>query len=184
MNLGWIFAYLLLERLFELALSIRNRRRSLARGGREYSPGSFRALAVMHALFLLALAFEAYPWSVPIDSRTAVLLTCFALLQAGRYWCIWALGEQWNARIVVVPGAAPVRRGPYRFLRHPNYLVVTLEFLVIPLLMRAPVTLAVFSVANLLLLKRRIRLEEEVLMRETDYRQVFAMKGEPEEREG
>ncbi|NIQ94183.1 MAG: hypothetical protein GWN87_08215, partial [Desulfuromonadales bacterium] len=100
----------------------------------------------------------------------------FVLLQIGRYWCMWALGACWNTRIIVVPGSVPVRRGPYRFVRHPNYLLVTAEFLVLPLLLRAPVTLVVFFAANLMLLRRRVRLEETVLRRETEYSRVFAEK--------
>jgi methyltransferase len=86
-----------------------------------------------------------------------------------RYWCILTLGVFWNTRILVLPGAAAVRRGPYRFLRHPNYLVVTLEFALLPLLMRAPFTLVVFSLANLAVLRRRIRFEEQALREETDW---------------
>ncbi len=176
MNLWWLFAYLLLERLFELLLSNRNRKILLARGGREYHPDSCRALVVLHALFLLSLLLESYPWQIPLDQMTVVLLASFIMLQAGRYWCIWALGRYWNIRIIALPGSVPVRRGPYRILRHPNYLVVTLEFIVIPALMRAPITLGLFFIANLILLKRRIMLEEKVLRTETDYNQVFANK--------
>jgi methyltransferase len=125
---------------------------------------------------LISLALESYPWQVPPDLRTQLALACFILLQAGRYWCMWALGTHWNTRIIVVPGSVPIRRGPYRFLRHPNYLVVTLEFLVLPTLLHAPVTLVVFFTANLILLRQRIRLEEDVLQRETEYRAVFRDK--------
>ena len=75
--------------------------------------------------------------------------------------------------MVVVPGARLVRSGPYRFLRHPNYLVIVLEFLLFPLLMRAPATLVVFSLANLLVLRQRIRIEEEALRGATDYAKRF-----------
>ena len=86
---------------------------------------------------------------------------------------MWALGPYWNTRLIVVPGSVPRRRGPYRFMRHPNYLVVTLEFIIIPVLVRAPISMLIFSVANLILLRQRITLEEEVLRRETEYDQVF-----------
>ena len=117
----------------------------------------------LHASFLAALAVEGYPWRVPADGRTWACLGALAALMAGRYWCIASLGGHWNTRIVVVPGAPRVRRGPYRWLPHPNYLVVALEFLALPLLLRAPVTLAVFFPLNLLLLRQRIRLEERAL---------------------
>ena len=159
----WIFPVLAVQRLVELWLSRRNLRRLAARGGREFHPETFRDFAVLHSLFLLALLAESFPWRVPWDLRTQACLAAAGLLMAGRYWCIACLGECWNTRIVVVPGAPRVSQGPYRWLRHPNYLVVALEFLCLPLLLRSPLTLAVFFPLNLILLRRRIRLEEEAL---------------------
>jgi methyltransferase len=98
-------------------------------------------------------------WSRLSDACLATL----ALLQAGRWWCMAALGENWNVRIVVVPGEGRRRTGPYRWIRHPNYLLVVLEFVFLPLLMGAFITPAVFSLANLLLLRQRIRLEEAAM---------------------
>jgi methyltransferase len=111
---------------------------------------------------------------VPLDSLTLFCLIFLIFLQGLRYWCIVSLGEYWNTRIILVPDAETRRRGPYRFLRHPNYLAVTLEFAVIPLLMRAPLTLVVFSLANLVVLRQRIRLEEEALREFTDYGERFS----------
>jgi len=173
MSAWWIIIYLILERLIELAVSHRNRARLLARGGREYYQESFRALAMLHVLFLISLVLESHPWVITLNWWNQLALGCFVLLQVGRYWCIWALGDNWNTRIIVVPGTTPVNRGPYRYLRHPNYLIVSLEFLVIPMLLHAPLTLAIFFIANVLLVRQRIRLEEEVLRRETRYGKVF-----------
>lgn len=173
MTLGWLFVYLVVERLFELTLSGRNRKILQARGGREYHPGSYRALVVLHTLFLLSLVAESHPWRIPFDQGTIAVLIGFILLQVGRYWCMWALGPYWNTRIMVVPGSVPICRGPYRFLRHPNYLIVVLEFIVLPVLLRTPITLVIFFIANLILLRQRVALEEEVLRRETEYTRVF-----------
>jgi methyltransferase len=162
-SLLWVFAFLLVERLLEVVVSEQHRRRLLARGGREYFPASFRHIALMHLLFLAALAWESSPWIVPLDLLTVFCLAALAGLQAGRWWCMAALGENWNVRIIVVPGDGRKRSGPYRWLRHPNYLLVALEFVFLPLLMRAFITLAVFSAADLLLLRQRIRLEEQAL---------------------
>jgi methyltransferase len=173
MSLWWVFAFLFAERLFELRVAAKNRLILLQRGGREFFPESYRGIVLMHLLFLASLILESYPWSVPVDERTLIVLCCVLLLQIARYWCVWSLKEHWNTRIILVPGAAISRRGPYKFMRHPNYLVVTLEFVLLPLLARAPVTLLVFSVANFFMLRRRIFYEEQALREHTDYSRHF-----------
>jgi len=162
-SLLWIFGWLLAVRAFEVVLSGLHRRTLLARGGREFFPASFQRIALMHGLFIGALALESFPWDIPLDPLSYACLAVLVGLQAGRWWCMVALGENWNVRIIVVPGEGRKRDGPYRWIRHPNYLLVVLEFIVLPLLMRAFVTLVIFSIANLLLLRERIRLEEKAL---------------------
>jgi methyltransferase len=173
MSLLWIFAYLLLERLFELYLSRGHCRIMAAKGGREYYPETFPRMVALHSLFFLALLVESYPWQAAPGPFTVILLMIFVLLQAGRYWCIVSLGECWNTRIVLVPGGKVKKAGPYRRLSHPNYLLVTLEFMLLPLLMQAPYTLALFFPANLLIIRQRIRLEEKALREFTDYNEKF-----------
>jgi methyltransferase len=175
MTLLWVFCYLFVERLFELLLSRRNCRLLAGRGGREFFPETFPRMVALHSLFLAALLAESYPWRFSPGYFSSALLALLVLLQGVRYWCIISLGENWNTRIVQVPGGAVKKRGPYRFLAHPNYLVVTLEFLLLPLLLQAPVTLAVFFPANLLILRQRIRLEEQALREFTDYNQQFPL---------
>lgn len=172
MSLLWIFAFLIAERLFELAFSRRNFLRLQARGGKEFHRNTFARIALLHTLFLLCLLWESYPWRIPLDPLTWVSLSLLIALQGVRYWCMASLGEYWNARIVLVPGGEVRRRGPYRWMRHPNYLVVVLEFALIPLLMRAPLCLGFFFI-NLLVLRQRIRLEESALRQFTDYSQRF-----------
>jgi methyltransferase len=169
MSLWWVLVFFFAERLFELWLAAHNRRILLARGGREFFPETFKELVLLHTLFFAALLGESYPWQVPLDSLTLLCLATLVVLMGLRYWCILTLGVFWNTRILVLPGAAAVRRGPYRLFKHPNYLVVTLEFALLPLLMRAPFTLVVFSLANLAVLRRRIRFEELALREETDW---------------
>ncbi len=173
MSLYWLFGFLLGVRFLELRLAAKNRKILQQRGGREFYPESYRRIFILHLLFYLCLLLESYPWRIPLDSVTWVSLTLFGGLQLLRYWSIVSLGEFWNTRILLLPGASVVRKGPYRFLRHPNYLVVSLEFIVIPLLARAPLTLLVFSAANLLLLRQRIKLEERALREHTDYAETF-----------
>lgn len=173
MSLLWIFTYLVVERFFELFLSRRHRLALLLRGGREFYPETFMKMVALHTLFLLALFMESYPWQIAFGPFTIINLTLFVLLQGVRYWCIISLGEYWNTRIVVVPGERVNKSGPYRWFSHPNYVVVTLEFLLLPLLMHAPYTLAIFFPANLLVVRQRIRLEEASLREFTDYNEQF-----------
>jgi len=172
-SVAWVVPVVSAQRLAELWVSGRNRRRLLARGGREIRPDTHRTMVALHVLFLASLAWESHPWRVHLDARTWACLAALVPVTALRYWAIASLGEYWSTRVVVVPGARVVRRGPYRVLRHPNYLVIVLEFLILPLLMRAPLTLILFSLANLALLRQRIRIEEKALREATDYADRF-----------
>ena len=173
MSFLWVFSLLVAERLFEMRLAAKNRRILLQRGGREFFPESYRVIFWMHLLFMICLVVESYPWFIAFDSLTVACLIAVLLLQLVRYWCVLSLKEYWNTRIILVPGDKVVRHGPYRFLRHPNYVVVTLEFFILPLLARAPLTLVIFSIANLFVLRQRITLEEKALRGHTDYDQHF-----------
>lgn len=173
MSLWWVFAFLLVERLFELRLAAKNRRVLLQRGGQEFYPESYRIMVWMHLMFLTGLILESYPWMVPLDELTLFALGAVLLLQLARYWCICSLKEHWNTRIILIPDAKVSRCGPYRFMRHPNYLVVTFEFAILPLLARTPMTFLIFSIANLFVLRRRISLEEQALREHTDYNRQF-----------
>lgn len=93
----------------------------------------------------------------------ALLIVVFLLFQAGRYWCILSLGRFWNTKIIVVPGVALVRAGPYRFFKHPNYAVVLLEIALYPALFGCWVTALVFGLSNILVLRKRIHQEESAL---------------------
>lgn len=153
------------ERLVELVISRRHLRWALERGGSESGQGHFPAMVALHTGLLLGSAAEvrwgrrrfrpAVGWPA-----LAVALAC----QAGRYWCIATLGKQWNTRVVVVPGLGAVERGPYRWLRHPNYVVVAAEGVALPLVHGAVVTSAVFTALDaVLLLRYRIPAEERAL---------------------
>ena len=173
MSFAWILAVLFLQRMGELALCRRNRRALIARGGKEFYPETYPVMVALHTFFFLSLAWESYPWRVPMDTRTTACLAGLVAVTALRYATIATLGGRWTTRIVFVPGSRVSRAGPYRFFRHPNYLVIVLEFLLFPLLLRAPFTLVAFSLANLVVLRQRIRLEEKVLRETTDYGERF-----------
>ena len=174
MSFAWILVVLFLQRMAELALCRRNRRALIASGGKEFHPETYPVMVALHTFFFLSLAWESYPWRVPLDSRTTACLAGLVAVTTLRYVSIATLKGRWTTRIVSVPGSKVVRAGPYRFFRHPNYLVIVLEFLLFPLLLRAPFTLVAFSLANLLVLRQRIRLEENVLRETTDYGERFS----------
>jgi methyltransferase len=152
-----------LERLVELLLSRRNLRRALARGGVEHGRGHYPAMVAFHALFLVAVASEALSHPAPPPAAALVAVAGVLLAEGLRWWAVAALGERWNTRIVVVPGEAPVTGGPYRFLRHPNYLAVVLEMACLPLAWGSWRTALAFSAGNALLLAVRIPEEERAL---------------------
>jgi len=153
-------AALVVERLFELWLSRRNARAALARGGVEVGQRHYRVMTAFHTLFLVACAVEARPFDPALFFG---FLPGALLAQGLRYWAIRTLGERWNTRVIVVPGDAPVTQGPYRWLKHPNYLAVVIELFCVPMMMGAYVTALVFSIGNAALLVVRIRAEERAL---------------------
>lgn len=177
----WFYLLLILQRLGELVLCASNRRQLLARGGKEHAPESYRGMVLLHAGFCLSLLLETFPFQVPDDLLTWSMLGGYLLVQILRYWTIFSLGRYWNTRILVVPGTRLVQTGPYRWLRHPNYMVITLEFALIPLLLRAPWTLLIFSLANLFVLRHRIRHEEQALAELTSMPQKHRNKSTNEE---
>jgi methyltransferase len=161
------------ERLAELALSRRNARIALARSGVESGAGHFRWMAALHALFLPACASEVLLLHRAFPGALGWACVAGALGAQGlRWWAIATLGWRWNVRVIVVPSEAPVRGGPYRFLRHPNYVAVAVEMLCVPLAHGAFLCASVFSLLNALLLRVRIRVEEAALG--TSWQREFA----------
>lgn len=152
------------ERLGELALSLRNAARAFARGAVEVGRGHYRVMTIFHTAFLVACVAEAWARPRPVPfALMAGALTGAALAQALRYWAIATLGDRWNTRVIVLPHAAPVVGGPYRFVRHPNYLAVVVEMACLPLIQGAWMTAIAFSLGNAALLLVRIRAEEAAL---------------------
>jgi methyltransferase len=156
---------LALERLVELALSRRNARRAFARGAVEVGQRHYRVMAAFHITFLLACAAHALlrPHVVVPPWLGFAALSGALLAQALRYFAIATLGDRWNVRVLVEPDAAPVVAGPYRWVRHPNYVAVAVEMLCVPLLHGAWLLAIVFSLGNAALLRVRIRSEEAAL---------------------
>ena len=153
-----------LERVVELVVSKRNAAWSLSRGGIETGRGHYPAMVVLHTAFLVAMLVEAFVRRPVVPSALAwSMLVVVVAAQALRWWCISTLGHRWNTRVIVVPGLAPVRSGPYRLLAHPNYVAVVAEGVALPLVHASWITAVVFTVANAALLTVRLRGENAAL---------------------
>jgi methyltransferase len=162
------------ERLVELAVTQRNRRWALAQGGVEVGEDHYRWMVVVHTLFLIACPAEVWLLERPFVPWLGAAMLVLLLATMGlRYWAISTLGRRWTTRVVCVPGLPVVTGGPYRFVRHPNYLAVVLEILALPLIHTAWLTALIFSVANVFVLRTRIRVEEEALSHYNDYEESF-----------
>jgi methyltransferase len=152
------------ERLVELVVSRRNTAWSISNGGREFGRGHYPAMVAMHGLLLAGCVIE-----VAVGHRPFIgwlgwpMVALVALSTAMRWWCVATLGKHWNPRIIVIPGAPLVDRGPYRLLHHPNYTAVAVEVAALPLVHSAWVTAIVFSAANAAMLNVRIRTENTAL---------------------
>jgi methyltransferase len=160
MTVGYlVLAVVAAERLAELAYARRNTRRLRNAGAIEVGAAHYPLFVVLHGAWLAVLAASVGP-ATRIDPW---LITLFGLLQLGRLWVIVTLGRFWTTRIITLPGAPLVRSGPYRILRHPNYLVVVAEIAVLPLAFGQVAQALIFSALNGLLLWHRIRLEATAL---------------------
>ena len=154
-----ILALVVLQRLGELWYASRNTRALRARGAIEFGRGHYPLMVLLHASWLIAIA-----WGIARDpSVHPIPLAMLALLQAARIWIIATLGRFWTTRIISMPGEPLVRRGPYRFVRHPNYVVVIGEVAILPLVFGQVTNAIVFSALNAVLLAWRIRQENAAL---------------------
>ena len=155
---AWLVVFLCAQRLAELALAQWNTMRLRMAGAVEFGAGHYPIMVALHAFWLLAL------WTAGHDRAIdPSWLAVFVLLQAGRLWVIASLGRRWTTRVIVLLGAAPVTRGPFRLIRHPNYLIVTLEIAVVPLTLGLPLLALVFSLGNAAMLAMRVRVENRAL---------------------
>ena len=155
---AWLIGFLVVQRLAELGLAQWNTGYLRARGGIEFGATHYPLMVALHASWLLGLWVLGHERSV-----NPFWLAVFVVLQGARVWVIASLGRRWTTRVIVLPGATPVVCGPYRWLRHPNYLVVALEIAVVPLALGMPIFALVFSLASAALLALRIRVENEAL---------------------
>lgn len=153
-----ILTFVTMQRLSELMLAKRNTASLLARGGIEKSPGHYAFIVVMHAAWLILL------WVFASNTQINFWwLALFIMLQFLRVWVIATLGERWTTRIIVLPGEARVQRGLYRYIAHPNYVIVVAEIIALPMALGLPWIALVFTLLNATILRVRIRAEAKAL---------------------
>ena len=155
-----ILGLVTLSRLAELPIASANSKRLIAAGGHEVAAGHYPAIVALHILWLGALW-----WLAPGRPISFPLLAAFGLVEVARVWTVQTLGRRWTTRIIIVPGETLVRRGPYRFVNHPNYLVVIAEIALLPLVFGLWQVALVFSILNAIVLAVRIRAENRALGR-------------------
>jgi methyltransferase len=159
-----LIALVAAERLYELAINRRHERRLRAQGAVEVGAGHYPVMAALHTALLLAAPAEVLLLERPFSPWLGLpMLALVAVTMAVRYWVIATLGERWTTRVLVLPGAPLVGGGPYRWLRHPNYLAVAVEVPALALVHGAWVTALAFGLANLAVLAVRLRAEERAL---------------------
>lgn len=168
-----IIAIVILQRLVELTIAKRNEKWMRSQGAFEAGARHYPFMVLMHITFFISLLLEVLIFNRQLSPFWIALLTLFFIVQVARIWCLTSLGKFWNTKIIILPGANVIRKGPYRFIRHPNYVIVTTELLVLPLLFSAYFTAVVFTLLNLWMLSIRIPAEEKALMEATNYKEKF-----------
>ncbi|MEM8959913.1 MAG: isoprenylcysteine carboxylmethyltransferase family protein [Acidobacteriota bacterium] len=169
-----IIGLVVIERLLELVLTRRHTRKLLARGGKILGQRHYPFMVALHASLLAVAPLEAWWFDRPFLPWLGwPALALVGLSMMLRYWAIVSLGERWTTTVVVVPGETAIRRGPYQFFRHPNYVAVIIEVIALPLIHTAWWTALVYGSLNLLVLRARIRVEEAALREYADWQRVM-----------
>ncbi|WP_338749556.1 isoprenylcysteine carboxyl methyltransferase family protein [Bacillus sp. FJAT-52991] len=164
------------QRLVELVYAKRNEKWMKAKGAEEFGQRHYPFMVLMHATFFVALVVEVSMKQSVLYPLWPFLLALFLGLQLMRLWTIRTLGRYWNTKIIVLKGEKVVVKGPFRFLKHPNYFVVTAELIVIPFIFQAYWTLIVYFLLNQIILMIRLNEEEKALEQLTNYQEAFAKR--------
>jgi methyltransferase len=165
-----------IQRMFELYIAKQNEKQLKAAGAVEYGESHYSWMVLMHLSFFIVLIIEVVVLERDVSGLWPIWLTLFLIAQSGRIWVIRSLGKHWNTKIIVVPDADVVIKGPYKYFKHPNYIIVATEIIVISLLFNAYYTAVIFSLLNVWMMTVRIPLEEKALKEHTEYSTVFKGK--------
>ncbi|WP_346244060.1 isoprenylcysteine carboxyl methyltransferase family protein [Shouchella clausii] len=171
-----MIALIIIQRLVEVRVARRNERWLKAQGGVEAGTAHYPWMVTLHCGFFISLLIEVTLSNIAFSCWSAIPLAIVVIAQIIRIWALSSLGKYWNTKIIVLPEAPVIEKGPYRFLRHPNYMVVVAEIAFVPLLFQAYWTAIVFSLLNAAMLTIRIPTEEAALQGETDYGERFKEK--------
>jgi methyltransferase len=167
---------IIVQRVSELFIARRNETYMKRMGGEEHGRDHYPLIVAVHLLFLLSFTLEVIVFNKEVSPLWMMILPIILITQIIRYWAVFSLGPFWNTKIIIVPDLEVVAKGPYRFMRHPNYLVVAVEILFLPIFFQAYATAILFTVLNAAILTIRIPAEEKALMQHTDYKKSFINK--------
>ena len=164
----FILVFVIIQRLVELLIAKRNEQSMLAKGAYEVGASHYPFMILLHVSFFISFLVEVMYFKADLTPQYGLLLG-FLVLQMLRVWCLVSLGVFWNTKIIILPDANVVVKGPYAYIRHPNYLVVCLEIAILPLMFQAYFTAITFTILNILMLLVRIPIEEKALKEVTNY---------------
>lgn len=169
----YVVGFVIFQRIIELLVARNNEKWIRSQGGYEVGAKHYPYMVAIHIGFFISLIIEFVAFKEGVSRFWLPLFGLFICLQLMRVWVISSLGRYWNTKILVLPGANVVKKGPFHFIRHPNYVVVTCEIIVIPLMFGAYFTAVVFTILNIIILSVRIPKEEAALREVTDYKEIF-----------
>lgn len=165
------------QRITELVIARKNEEWMKKQGAIEFGQGHYPVMVAIHTAFLIFFILEVIVFNKQLSSFWQVLLVLFIFTQAMRIWALASLGKFWNTKIIILPGADVIKKGPYKIIKHPNYLIVSIELIVIPLMFNAYITTVLFTLMNILILSIRIPAEEKALRELTKYESEFTNHG-------
>ncbi|WP_430785626.1 isoprenylcysteine carboxyl methyltransferase family protein [Virgibacillus flavescens] len=159
-----IIAFLVCQRVAELIIARKNEAWMLLQGGVERGGNHYKWFVILHILFFISIITEVLLSDTRLEAINPFLFGIFILTQIARVWCISSLGKFWNTKVIILPGSTLRSSGPYRFVKHPNYLIVGIELFIIPLLLGALYTAIIFPFLHIfILLKWRLPVENQAL---------------------
>lgn len=160
----------------EWFIAQQNEKWMVKKGGIEHGSEHYPYIIALHIFFLLVFFLEVTFLKKELTYIWYILLPILALAQVIRYWAIYSLGKYWNTKIIIVPGELVISKGPYLYMKHPNYVIVAVEILIIPLLFQAYITAVLFTLLNMVIMTIRIPAEEKALQQHTNYNESFGMR--------